>query len=136
MHYIVHGIIYALYIYTHPMTGIYDLENPVGEHYIGQSRDLEGRFLSHMYTPMKRLSALHSSKERYGRENHLFMVLHELPDDVSQEVLDRYECLFIECYQDAGYKLLNIKEGGFHGKHTEETKVKMCRAQRNRRQVT
>jgi hypothetical protein len=62
---------------------------------------------------------------KYGFQNHKVEVAHALPNDVSQEVLDRYEKLYMESYKDCGVELLNIREGGKRGRHNEESKALM-----------
>ncbi len=58
---------------------------------------------------------------------HEFDILCELPSSITQEVLDEYEIFCINQYKEGGYKMLNVKGGGSHGKWTQEIKDKISR---------
>ena len=59
----------------------------------------------------------------HGVDAHSFALIHELPKDVSQDIINNYEQVYMDAYRSAGVSLLNIKEGGNgYGKHSEETK--------------
>lgn len=102
--------------------GIYGITSPSGKIYIGQARKIRKRWSEHRFP---KNTYLQNSFNKHGFEQHLFNVLHELPSDVSQEVLDVYECFYIEQYREVGFHLLNLKEGGIAGKQSEEVKKKM-----------
>ena len=106
------------------MKGIYKITSPSGKVYIGQSWDLERRFKHYKYlAQMQTQRKLHASFVKHGVDSHSFEVVHELPADVEQEVLDRYEQLYMDWYKDAGFELMNIRGGGNGpGQHSEETK--------------
>lgn len=105
------------------MTGVYKITSPSGRVYIGQSWRISRRWYNHgksTHTPI-----LFSSIKKYGKEKHLFQIIHELPKDVSQQTMDAYECFYIDQYKDCGFKLMNIKGGGSRGKISEETAEKI-----------
>lgn len=104
------------------IAGIYKISSPSGNVYIGQSFDLELRFNLYSRLKCKRQRALYSSLNKYGYAAHSISIIHFLPSDVNQLVIDAYETLYIQLYKDCGIKLLNLKDGGSHGKHCEETK--------------
>lgn len=104
------------------MTGIYGIQSPSGKIYIGQSWDIETRFKYYKSHKVYQQPALSNSINKYGFDSHELKVLHELPKDITQEVLDRYEVFYMQTYKDAGFVLLNTKEGGRGGKHNESTK--------------
>lgn len=89
------------------MTGIYIIISPRGQVYIGQSWDIERRFYDHKHLKHSVKSLLYHSLINYGIKNHVFEIIHELPGDVEQEVLDRYEKLYWELYKDCGIPTLN-----------------------------
>lgn len=102
--------------------GIYKITSPSGKVYIGQSTDLLRRMASYswkFYDDHK--SLIHNSIRKYGIENHVIGIVHELPIDVEQSVLNEYEKLYIDLYKSCGCIMLNIKEGGANGKHSQET---------------
>lgn len=105
------------------MIGVYKIESPIGEVYIGQSWNIEKRFNkdyrnSNLCKNQRKLSA---SFNTHGLRNHSFNVIHELPADVDQFTMDRFEQVYIQSYKDAGVSLLNIRGGGSRGRHSKET---------------
>lgn len=109
------------------MVGIYKFVSPSGKVYIGQSWDIEKRFKDHgrHYKQARHTMKFYNSIRKYGFESHKFEIIHELPADVDQCVLDSYEQLYMDFYRDGGFELLNLKEGGSNGKLSEELKQKM-----------
>jgi group I intron endonuclease len=108
------------------ITCIYKITSPTGKVYIGQTRNVLLRFRAHRnYKWCKYKSALINSLAKYGHESHLFDIIHLLPNDVTQPVLDAYEQLYMDCYSDCSVHLLNSKEGGYKGAHSQDAKVKM-----------
>lgn len=95
--------------------GIYKITSPSGRVYIGQSINIKKRFSRYKAYKVKSQKAIYNSLVKYGVENHKFDIIHELPVDVTQEVLDNYEILYMKMYKDCGVKLLNIKSGGKNG---------------------
>lgn len=108
------------------MKVIYKITSPSGRIYIGQSKNVKERFKCYRKGSYKSQIQLCRSFEKYGIENHVFKIIHELPDDIAQETFNEYEKLYIELYKNCGICLLNIKEGGSNGAHSEETLKKMA----------
>lgn len=107
-------------------TCIYKITSPTGRVYIGQTRNVILRFRSHRnFKWCKYKAALVNSFNKYGRDSHLFEIVHLLPIDVEQSFLDTYEQLYMDCYSDCSVHLLNSKEGGYKGAHSENAKMKM-----------
>lgn len=119
------------------MVGIYKITSPTGRVYIGQSWFLEKR--ERTYKNTKKAGGqpkVQSSILKHGWGAHLFEVIHELPSDVTQEVMNTYEQLYMDQYRECGARMMNIciiaisrkgiksdKPSAFKGKkHTEETK--------------
>jgi group I intron endonuclease len=90
---------------------IYKITNPVGQVYIGQTRNYLKRKGSHNGRATK-IRKLSESFNRYGRANHIFSIKHELPADVDQKTLDVYEQVYIKQYKDCGVDMLNLQSGG------------------------
>jgi group I intron endonuclease len=109
------------------MVGIYKITSPSNSVYIGQSWNIEHRWNG--YNSMKNIRGnegkLPASFLKYGAKDHIFEVVHELPKDITQDILDRYEQLYIDCYRDCEINILNTREAGSRGKHAEETKEKL-----------
>lgn len=103
--------------------GIYKITSPYGGIYIGQSWKINKRWQQHKkYNTSQKL---YESMEKYGPQQHVFEVVHELPSDVSQESLNEYEIFYWQKYSDLGLEMLNLKLPGSRGKHSEESKRKM-----------
>lgn len=113
--------------------GIYKLVSPSGKVYIGQSVDITERKSSYRRLYCKGQPVIYKSLKKYGFENHEFEIICSLPKDVTQEVLNRIECAFIEAYKAAGFKMLNMREGGSYGAHSEETRRKLSEIGKGKR---
>lgn len=115
------------------MTGIYKITNPEGTVYIGQTRNLAKRMLNHRWTKPKTRTLLGKSIRKYGWSSHKYEMIHELPMDVDDSVLDTYEVLFIAQYRTCVKKYpesngLNLAIGGGGPKSyivTDETRKKI-----------
>lgn len=114
------------------MVGIYKISSPSGKVYIGQSWNIKYRFSQYKGSvPNQRL--LNRSLKKYGFENHLFQIIHELPYDVEQFIMDSYELLYWEFYRDAGFSMLNLREPGNSRRHSEETKLLIGNSNRGKK---
>lgn len=108
------------------MIGIYKITSPTGKIYIGQTFDSRVRF--NTYKRLDRVSIggkLYNSLKKHGVNNHCFAMIHTLPADVSQSVMNEYERLYISQYRECGIELLNLTEGGEGSKgykHTDEAR--------------
>lgn len=107
------------------MVGIYKIESPSGNVYVGQSWDIKRRWARHKDLSDQKSVALQRSFKKHGIVNHIFSIVHQLPSDVSQEILDMYEVVYMGLFKECGVPLLNIREGGSRGKHSSETIEKM-----------
>lgn len=105
--------------------GIYKITSPSGKIYIGQSWDVYARWRDHKYCSGLFMTKIKSSIKKYGSLEHIFELIHELPKDTDQKILDQFEITYISIYADAGFKMLNIREGGSSGKFNNESKSKM-----------
>ena len=110
------------------MVGIYKITSPTGKIYIGQSWDIERRFVEYGRLGCKRQIKLYNSFIKHGREAHTFEIIHELQETITQEELNYWETFYWQKCKDGGLELLNVKEPGSNGKHSEESKRKMSEA--------
>ena len=93
-----------------------------GKQYVGQTtRTLEERWREHCSSHSKCI-ALYADIDKYGKEN--FRV-EQLDIGVDQFDLDYKESMWIECLHTMSPNGYNLKNGGSHGKHSEEVKEKM-----------
>lgn len=107
------------------MNGIYKITSPSNNIYIGQSCNINRRFREYSYLKCKNQPALYSSFIKYGVSNHKFEIIHELPFDVSQEIVDNYENLYWIMYINCNIHMLNLKEPKGNGRFTQESKLKV-----------
>jgi group I intron endonuclease len=105
--------------------GIYKITSPKNKIYIGQSWNIQNRLKAYSGCHCVGQKSLYNSIKKYGWENHFFEVIHELPEDIEQSIIDQYEILYYDFYKDLGFSMLNIKNPGSRGKHSEYTKLKM-----------
>lgn len=111
------------------ITAIYKITSPSEKVYIGQAWDVGRRFREYKYLWKSRIQAkLHSSFKKHGIDNHKFEVVYEFPRDVTQSILDNYEQFYMDCYRDSGVELMNLREAGSRGKHSEESKKRLSLA--------
>lgn len=109
------------------MVGIYKITSPTNKINIGQSWNIEKRKKDYSTFNCKGQIKLYNSLIKHGWNNHKFEIIHKLPQDVSQEVLDNYEIFYHQLYKDCGFEMLNIREPGRGGKLSEETKQKLSK---------
>lgn len=110
------------------MIGIYKITNPNNRVYIGQSWNMGERFKKYKNPKYKSSQKfLINSFNKYGYNFHSIGVLKTFDEKVTQKELDDYEIYFISYFKNLGYSMLNIREGGSRGKHSEETKKQMSK---------
>jgi group I intron endonuclease len=107
------------------MIGIYKITNPKNNIYIGQSWNIEKRKAFYKNSKCKSQIKIFNSLKKYGWENHKFEIIHELPIDVTQEIINCYEIFYWTQYKDCGFSMLNIREPGSNGKLSIETKIRI-----------
>lgn len=116
------------------ITGIYKIESPSGAIYIGQSVNILKRW--HDYSKVvntHRQTRLFNSLNKYSPETHTFSVVYQFPKDVSPMVLCAYEQFYIDQYKEAGHNMMNIRDAGSRGSHSEETKKLMSEKQKGKK---
>jgi group I intron endonuclease len=101
------------------MIGIYKITNPLGLIYIGQSKNLNNRFLNYRYTNKNYKSAIRESLKKYGYNNHKFEVLEEC--DIND--LNKLEIKYIKLY-DSFKNGLNCTSGGIKQYQTDSETYK------------
>ena len=111
------------------MVGIYKITSPSSKVYIGQSFNIKRRWS--VYRGMRFYKCkLYSSFLKWGVKNHIFEMVHELPIDVSRDVMNNYECFYMEQYKNCEVELLNLKGGGSKGRYSKESREKMSKSQK------
>lgn len=114
------------------MIGIYKITSPTGKVYIGQSWNIHKRFIQYKNLHCADQPRLYNSLKKHGALCHSFDVVHELPPDIHQNLMDRYEHLYMDLYRASGIDMLNLREAGSNGKLSEETKKKISSANKGR----
>lgn len=102
-------------VYINAYAGIYAIVNPIGEFYIGYSKQLRDRVKKHKSWVAPELTLLAKSMFKHGRKNHKFYLVKELDENDNIEVFKEMERHFILKYKGAGYTLLNGNSGGGGG---------------------
>lgn len=107
------------------MIGVYKITSPSKRTYIGQSIDIENRWIKYKNINNSKVQQkLYRSFIKYGIDNHTFEILEEC----SIDELDNTEIKWINHFK-TNKTGLNILEGGGNSrkgvKHTNETKQKM-----------
>lgn len=105
--------------------GIYKITSPSGAVYIGQSATVGKRWAAYKNGYSKKQPKLHSSFKKHGVGAHSFELIHELPHDIDQVTLNAYEQVYIDAYTDCGCNMMNLRDAGCTGRHSEESKQKM-----------
>lgn len=114
--------------------GIYKITSPNGRCYIGKAVDIYKRWSYYNSSNRKRQPLLFRSLNKYGRDAHIFEIIHEC----EEKWLNFLEMFYIRLYQsfDKKYGMNSTLGGdGIYGyKHTEETKIKIARYGENHHQ--
>lgn len=104
------------------MVGIYSITSPIGKVYVGQSWNIKKRH--YYYTNAhncREQVGLSRSIAKHGWNNHNVKVLAELPEDITQKALDEHEIFCIDQFRAANIAMLNMKDGGSHGRQSAES---------------
>ena len=104
---------------------IYKITNPKGKIYIGQTYNVDRRLREYRTNHCKNQTKVYFSIKKYKWETHIFEILYEFPKDINQIVINTYETFYWLQFKEAGYDMLNIREPGSNGKHSQETKDRL-----------
>lgn len=85
------------------MVGIYKITNPNGKVYIGQSTDIDSRFVRYKKLDCKTQPKIYRSLKKYGIQNHTFDIIEEC----ESKYLNVKERHWQEAYEVLGPKGLN-----------------------------
>lgn len=97
--------------------GIYKITNPIGEVYIGSSRNIYRRWLRHREG--RKNVPVHNSIKKYGWRSHTWEILSQLPSDINDSDLINQEQVYINLFTDGKYYMLNVLPAG----HYLKTKI-------------
>lgn len=115
------------------MTGIYTITSPTNKVYVGQSWNIFERVKDYKTNNHNNQRKLAFSIKKHGWSSHKFEIVLELRSDISQATLDTWEQYFMDLYRGQGVELMNLKEAGNYGKHSEESKKKMSITRKGRK---
>jgi group I intron endonuclease len=107
------------------MPVIYKITSPSNKIYIGQTWNWYKRKSNYRGAFCEGQVFLYHSLIKYGFDSHITEIIEDLLENISQEELDNREIYWWNYYKDLGFEMLNIKEPGRGGKHSEETKRKI-----------
>lgn len=99
------------------IVGIYRITSPSGRVYIGKTKNMKERIKAYRSANIASKTILKSSILKYGWSAHKMELIHELPPDIEDSILNGYEILFIEQYKSntnkyPKYKGMNMTYGG------------------------
>lgn len=113
--------------------GIYCITSPTNKKYVGQSWNIRDRVWRYSRLHCKEQTVLYNSLAKYGFEAHTIEVVYSGDTAITQSQLDQYENFFWREYKTKGFTMLNVREpNGSHGRLSEETKMKLREARKNR----
>ena len=116
------------------IVGIYKITSPAGKVYVGQSWNIYKRWGGYKNeSETKSQTLIYRSISKHGISSHKFEILHQLPKDIDQSIIDAYESLYIELYKSSGHIMLNLKGGGSYGKHHQSSKDKVSNKNKGRK---
>jgi group I intron endonuclease len=103
---------------------IYIIKNIInGKLYVGQTDNPFGRWSRHKYNSTRYKYPIYLAMQKYGIDKFQFVPIENF---TTQEEVDIAEIFWINLLETRNNKFgYNIKEGGSHGKHSEESKKKM-----------
>lgn len=106
------------------MIGIYKITSPSYKIYIGQSINIEKRFVHYSFIDCKSQIRLYNSFKKYGIENHIFEIIEECDIELLNERERYYQDLF-DVLSKNGLNCKLTRTDDKSGKHSEETKLKI-----------
>lgn len=113
---------YNCLLFFNKMIGIYKITSPSGKIYIGQSINIHKRIIRYKNLLCEQQTYLFNSLKKYGWDKHEFEVIVEC----IQEELNDLEIFYINFYNSFNSKNgLNLREGGYNGKMSDATKLKI-----------
>jgi len=106
------------------MVGIYKITNPKKNVYIGQSVDIERRFIDYKKSLKKSQIRLYNSIKKYGYENHVFEVIEECDISLLNEK-ERHWQDFYNVISKNGLNCRLTKTNDKSGRLSDETILKL-----------
>ena len=115
----------GIYKITEKIIGIYKITcAKTNKIYIGQSSNIKYRFSKYKSLSVKNQIKIYNSLKKYGYDNHTFEILEKF-NFLDHKKLNEREQYYMDFYRKKGFILLNIKEAGNNGLHSNETKIKI-----------
>jgi group I intron endonuclease len=112
---------------------VYLITNNVnGKQYVGQTtKTLNHRWAEHVgysNNPNKRLTVLHKSIFKYGKDAFSIEILHECISKFEMDFVETFYIYFLDTKLPSGYNMTSGGDGLFGYKATEETRKKIKKA--------
>ena len=109
--------------------GIYKITSPSERIYIGQSINVYGRWSDYKRNHCKEQRRLYNSLKKYGHAQHKFEIIHQC----EESELNRLEKYYVDLFQTFNTEHgMNLKDGGYYSKASNESRIKMSKAQKGR----
>lgn len=117
----------SIYALCHPITG--------EARYVGQTSNIKKRMQHHGYdakgNPNKSLY-LYNWWNKCLREHNIFPTVQIISTGLSRDRANKFEYHIIKNAREQGCRLVNIKDGGFAGSPSIETRAKISATQKGR----
>lgn len=115
------------------MPVIYKITNPNRKVYIGQSWNYIKRVEVYRNSRCSMQPSIYNSIKKYGWDTHTIEIICILPDDINQEVLNRYETIYHQQYVDCGILTMNIRATGSTGRLNPDSIEKIKNSKKGRK---
>lgn len=115
------------------MPVIYKITSPTNKVYIGQSWNFKKREEVYRNGRCSKQWGILNSIKKYGWDSHTIQIVCELPEDVTQDVLNIYEGYYHQQYVDCGIKTMNIRGTGSNGKMADISKRKVSESKKGKK---
>lgn len=116
------------------MVVIYKITSPDNKIYIGQTWNFKRRMSEYKSLNFRKQVYLYNSFNKYGFDKHCFDIVHEFPNDISQEIVHQYELLYWQQYKDCGFQMMNLTTPGVGpGRMSLETKSKISKSHKGKK---
>jgi group I intron endonuclease len=113
------------------MIGIYKITSPTKRVYIGQSINIEERFITYKNLACKGQTRLYESFKKYGVESHLFEIIHLCEKDELNE-LERYYQELNNVLSKFGLNCQYVKTKTKKYVHSKETREKISNSNKGK----
>jgi hypothetical protein len=115
------------------MVGIYKITSPTGKIYIGQSININNRWVYYKQLNCKNQPKLYNSLLKYNSDDHVFEIIEECSENTLNEREVYWKQYYLDKFGWGNMLFCEIYDVGSSGPRTEETKQKMSLAKKGKK---